>query len=85
MINEKRLLDTFIEYVKVDSESGSEGEIGKKIAAHLKRLGCEVEIDDAGSKIGSNGGNVIARFGTLHPEEPIILSAHMDTVVRAKG
>jgi tripeptide aminopeptidase len=49
-------------------------------------MGAEVEIDDAGEKVGGNSGNVIARFkGTIPGAEPIMMSAHMDTVVPGEG
>src|ERR671916_2331625 len=49
-------------------------------------MGAEVEIDDAGEKVGGNSGNVIARFpGTIPGAETIMMSAHMDTVVPGEG
>src|SRR5919106_1268863 len=46
----------------------------------------QVEIDDAGEKVGGNSGNVIARFpGTISGASPIMMSAHMDTVVPGEG
>jgi len=49
-------------------------------------MGAQVEIDDAGERVGGNTGNVIARFaGTIQGGEPIMMSAHMDTVVPGEG
>ena len=42
MVNEKRLLDTFLEYIKIDSESKNEKAMGEKLVADLKALGLEV-------------------------------------------
>ena len=39
MVNEKRLLDTFLEYIKIDSESKNEKAMGEKLVADLKALG----------------------------------------------
>ena len=45
MVNEKRLLDTFIEYVQIDSETKNEKAMGEKLVADLKALGFEVQTD----------------------------------------
>jgi len=57
-----------------------------RIKKYCEEMGAEVEIDDAGEKVGGNSGNVIARFkGTIPGAEPIMMSAHMDTVVPGEG
>ena len=44
------------------------------------------QSEAAGEKVGGNTGNVIARFpGTIPTAEPIMMSAHMDTVVPGRG
>jgi tripeptide aminopeptidase len=49
-------------------------------------MGAQVEIDNAGEAVGGNSGNVIARFpGTISNAQPIMMSAHMDTVVPGEG
>src|SRR3970040_1993282 len=45
----------------------------------------KVRVDDAGAKVGGNTGNVVATFPGTKPGEPILLSAHMDTVVPGRG
>ena len=42
MINEKRLLDTFISYAMIDSETKNEKAMGEKLVEDLKALGLEV-------------------------------------------
>ncbi len=42
MINEKRLLDTFIGYAMIDSETKDEKAMGEKLVEDLKALGLEV-------------------------------------------
>ena len=43
-------------------------------------------MDDAGEKVGENVGNLIAHFpGTAAGAYPLLLSAHMDTVVPGEG
>jgi tripeptide aminopeptidase len=86
MINQKRMLDHLLDLVRIDSESFQEKEVADKLAAEMRELGAEVEIDDAGEKLGGNTGNVFARFAaTAAGAEPLFLSAHMDTVVPGKG
>ena len=86
MINEERIKNLLLELVQIDSVSREERDVAERIKAYCEELGAEVFIDDAGSKVGGNSGNVIARFpGTIPSAEPIMMSAHMDTVVPGKG
>lgn len=86
MINQQRLLDTFLELVQVDSESFSEGNIQKLLVEKLKKLGCNVYVDKAGKKIGSDAqGNIIATLKGTQKGKPFLLSAHMDTVCPGQG
>ncbi|HEX3031717.1 MAG TPA: M20/M25/M40 family metallo-hydrolase [Bacillota bacterium] len=82
MVNEERLVNSFLELVKIDSPSRKERAIADFLRGRLQELGLEVLEDEAGSKIGSGTGNLIARLpgtgGAGKP--PIFLSAHMDTV-----
>lgn len=70
MIDQKRLMDTFLDLVKIDSPSGEEKDVALEISKRLKKLGGIVELDSF--------GNVIAKFSGKG--EPIMLSAHLDTV-----
>src|SRR3954468_23216146 len=82
MINQERIKNLLLEFVQIDSHSRKEREIAERIKKHCEEMGAQVEIDDAGEKVGGNSGNVIARFrGTVPGAEPIMMSAHMDTVV----
>lgn len=85
MVNEKRLLDTFLEYVQIDSETKNERAMGEKLMEDLKALGLEVHRDCAGEKFGSNGFNIHAFLPGTIPGEPTIMCAHMDTVVPGNG
>jgi tripeptide aminopeptidase len=86
MINEKRLIESFMELVRIDSVSGEEKEIADFLVKKLKDLGLEVTVDQAGEKVKSNSGNIIARFkGNIKEAIPIMFSAHMDTVVPGKN
>lgn len=85
MINEKRLLDTFIDYIQIDSETKNEKAMGERLVSDLEALGLEVHTDKAGESFGSNGFNVHAFFEGTLPGEPTIMCAHMDTVVPGNG
>src|ERR687895_1187907 len=86
MINQDRIKNLLLELVQIDSHSRKERDVAERIKQICEGMGAEVEIDDAGSKVGGNTGNVIARFpGTIPGAEPIMMSAHMDTVVPGEG
>src|SRR3712207_8208916 len=86
MINQERIKNLLLELVQIDSVSREERDVARRIKAYCEELGAEVFVDDAGEKVGGNTGNVIARFpGTIPSAEPIMMSAHMDTVVPGKG
>ncbi len=85
MVNNKRLLDTFLEYVQIDSETGNEKAFAEHMAQTLKALGGIVSTDNAGEALGSNGYNVYSTFEGTLPGEPILFSAHMDTVKPGVG
>lgn len=75
MINQDRLVSTFLELVQIDSPSGQEEEIAQRLMTELKSLGLTVERDTT--------GNVIAHLAGEGP--PILLSAHIDTVEPGQG
>ena len=85
MINAERLLDTFLRYVQIDSESGHEKAMGEKLVEDVKALGLDPITDKAGETFGSDGFNVFFRFPGTLPGDPFVLSAHMDTVVPGVG
>ncbi|HYY98493.1 MAG TPA: M20/M25/M40 family metallo-hydrolase, partial [Pyrinomonadaceae bacterium] len=86
MINQERIKNLLLELVQIDSVSREERDVAERIKAYCEGLGAEVFIDGAGEAVGGNTGNVIARFpGTLPSAEPIMMSAHMDTVVPGRG
>lgn len=85
MINEKRILEKFLEYVQIDSPTKEELEFAKVLMKDLEQLGFEVEMDNAGEKVGSNSGNVIGRLKGTTDSEAVLLTAHMDTVSPGRG
>src|SRR3989441_4954333 len=86
MINQDRIKNLLLELVQIDSHWRKEREVALRIKSFSEEMGAQVEIDDAGEAVGGNTGNVIARFpGTIPDAEPIMMSAHMDTVVPGEG
>ena len=75
MVGTERLLDTFLDLVRIPSPSGQEEAVAEAIAARLGALGIAVERDAV--------GNLIARVDGVG--EPLLLTAHMDTVVPCEG
>ena len=58
MIDRKKHLDTFLEYVRIDSESLNERAMADRVYADLRTLGAKIWCDGAGNTIGSNGNNI---------------------------
>ncbi|QXM06830.1 M20/M25/M40 family metallo-hydrolase [Crassaminicella indica] len=85
MINKERIVNEFLKYVQIDSPTKREGQFANFIAKELKNIGLEVHIDNAGEKVGSDTGNVIARLEGSKDIEPILFSCHMDTVSPGEG
>src|ERR1043165_6588982 len=86
LINEERLKNFLIEIIKIDSLSRKELDVALRLKREMEALGATVSIDDAGEKVGGNVGNLIAQFpGNAPAARPLLLSAHMDTVVPGEG
>ena len=86
MINRERLTAEFTRLAAIASPSLGEGEISRYLVERLRRLGAEVVMDDAGERAGGECGNLIARFPAAGKGgEPLLLSAHMDTVEPCAG
>ncbi|WP_163390487.1 M20/M25/M40 family metallo-hydrolase [Enterovibrio norvegicus] len=82
-INQERLVEHFIELVKIDSESGNEKAVAEVLAEQLGQMGFEVTKLPVPDTI-SNGFNIYAKLqGEL--EGSIVFSSHMDTVTPGIG
>lgn len=78
-MNPQRVLDTFLDLVRIDSPSTKEAGVARYCADALRACGCEVTIDEGGVKAGSDTGNVYAVLpGTASGS--VIFTAHMDCV-----
>ena len=75
MADRQRLIETLVDLIKIDSPSGEEDAIDAEVSARLAGMGLKVEHDSY--------NNIIAR---LEGEgEPLLLSAHLDTVEPGRG
>ena len=74
MIERDRLVKTFCEIASIDSPSGEEEEMAVDLVRRLEALDLEVTRDAYGNVIAGNGR-----------EDPLLLSAHMDTVEPGRG
>jgi len=85
MVNRQRLVDTFTSLVPIDSLTRGERAMADELAARLRALGLEPREDDTGEKIGGTAGNLICRVPGKPGLTPVLLMAHMDTVVPGLG
>ena len=74
MIKQERLVGSFCDLVRIDSPSDEEEEVALHLTDRLSRLGFSVVRDAHGNVIASEDG-----------ENPLLLSAHMDTVEPGRG
>jgi tripeptide aminopeptidase len=84
-MNRKRLLDTFSELVSIYSPSLTERLVCDYLKTNLSVLGFSLNEDLVGEKIGGNSGNLYGFLPGDESLEPLLFSAHMDTVEPASG
>ncbi len=75
----ERLHETFAALCRIESPSGHERACADWVTRELQGMGLEVEEDDAGPKVGSDAGNLLARIPGAGADS-ILLCAHLDTV-----
>jgi tripeptide aminopeptidase len=83
-IDNTRLLNTFLDLVRIDSPTGFEGACADYCARALRGAGCTVHFDDSANATGSDTGNLIALLPGTAPGV-LGLSAHMDCVDPCRG
>ncbi|MGA9467458.1 MAG: M20/M25/M40 family metallo-hydrolase [Exiguobacterium marinum] len=80
-----RVTETFMELVRIDSESYAEGPFLDELKERCARMGLEIDEDDSKDRTGLGSNNLIARLKGDSSIEPLFLSAHIDTVSPGKG
>jgi len=78
-MNNQRLLDTFLDLVRISSPSKREAAVAAYCKTALEQAGCTVRIDGSGANTGSDTGNIQATLPGTAPGK-LYFSAHMDTV-----
>ena len=84
-MEQSTVLKTFLDYVQISSESRSEKTFAKRVENDLRSLGLRVQTDHAAEKAYANTGNVCAFLDGDSSFEPILFSAHLDTVPPGKN
>ncbi|MDE2802457.1 MAG: M20/M25/M40 family metallo-hydrolase [Chloroflexota bacterium] len=74
MLDKDRLVTTFCDIVQIDSPSGEEEEVAQDLGRRLTDLGFTIARDAHGNLLASEEGS-----------DPLMLSAHMDTVEPGRG
>ncbi len=75
------VLDLFLDLAAIPSPSGHERAVAERVGRELRDLGLRPVFDDTGARIGSDTGNLWARLDATAAGTPILLCAHLDTVV----
>jgi len=75
LANKERLVKTLIDLIKIDSPSGEEDAMDREVSSRLESLGLKVSHDAY--------NNVIAKLAGHG--QPVMLSAHLDTVEPGRG
>lgn len=87
IVNQKRILEEFTKLVSFDTESFHESEIAEYLKDKLRNLGLKVYEDQARTNLQKNDPTRLNAASNLYgylkgnqKGEPILFSAHMDTV-----
>jgi len=82
VVDQKRIVELFLELVKIDGTSLHERAVADYIINQLKQTGIECHEDNAATTVQGNCGNlIIKKNGGLNSSPPLLLTAHMDTVL----
>jgi tripeptide aminopeptidase len=85
MVNQLRIVEEFCRLVSIDSISYQEREMADVLKQSLSELGFEVREDEAGKHYSGNSGNLYAFLKGDLEGDPLLFSAHMDTVTPGKN
>lgn len=81
----KRVVQTFIDLVKIDSESKNEGKFQEYLRTKFEGLGLEIHEDDTMEQTGLGANNLICRLSGTVPADTLFFSCHVDTVIPGIG
>lgn len=80
MVNRDRLVEEFMNVVRVNSLTLKEREMADYLLGKLAELGLEVTEDQAGKGCGGNAGNIIGVLEGVKEKQALLFMAHMDRV-----
>lgn len=84
-MNKERLIENFIEMVKIYSPSKKEGEYADYLIKLLEDMDGEIYLDQGYKKYGGDAPTIIAKFSGELEGEGVSLSAHLDVIEPNKG
>ncbi|KGE17933.1 tripeptidase T [Paenibacillus wynnii] len=87
MIIQDRLIQEFMELVRIDSETRNEREIADVLTKKFNALGLEVIEDDSQERTGHGAGNLFITWPAENggDTQKLLFTCHMDTVVPGQG
>ena len=74
------VLSLFLDLAELPSPSGEERAVADRVLDYLRALGLDASEDDAGARIGSSMGNILAGVRADGSGVPLFFCAHLDTV-----
>lgn len=84
-MNKERMIENFVEMIKIHSPSNNEGKYAEYLINLLKNLGGEIYLDDGYKNYGGNAPVIFAKFKGNLSGEGITLAAHMDVIEPSLG
>ncbi len=85
MINPIRLVKTFTELARIDSESFKEKELANFIINKMASIGVDVRVDISEEQVRGDTGNLIIRLPGKKSAPGLLFMAHMDTISPGRG
>lgn len=79
-MNKERLVNSFLEMIKIYSPSKKEGEYAKYLVEELKKIGMEIYLDKGYEVYGGDAPTIIGKLKGNIEGEGVTLAAHMDVV-----
>lgn len=85
IVDKARLKEEFLNLVRISSESLAEKDLADYLAGVFHDLADEIIYDNSQVKTGSNTSNMIIKVRGKRKAPPLLLCAHLDTVIPGKN
>lgn len=79
-MQKERMVENFLEMIKIYSPSKKEGNFAKYLVEELKNIGAEIYLDEGYKKYDGNSPTIIAKIKGNIEGEGVTLAAHLDVV-----